>query len=204
MTGRIVGVCVAVFVAAALIWLPMHRRPPRTRANVPVTPVARVASTKERKLETLRGSPFGQVTKASFRHNDKDGKPLLEVTGDRVTNHADIDQMHIMGVKATMFQDGKPAARFAAKEVLVSYVKDKERLTFLDDVHIRSELRNAELRAGRVEYELKTKKLVAHDHITLHHDNLQIEANELRADLALDRVVFMGPMEGRILLRRGL
>lgn len=204
MTGKIVGAVVALMVAAMFIWLPMHRRPPRPPAAEPAVPVAKVMSKMEKGLEALRQFPGVHATKTSFRRNDKNGKPLLEVTGDQVTNDADTDQMRITGVKATMFQDGKPAARFEAKEVRISYVKDHEHLTFRDEVHIRSELRDAELRAGRVEYELNTKKLVAHDHIQLHHVNVHVEANELRADLALDKVTFVGPMEGRIAVRRGL
>ena len=204
MIGKVVGAAAAMVVAAVLIWLPMHRRPPRLPIDLPPAPVVKPPTSVEKGLDVLRQFPGVQATKTSFRHNDKDGKPLLEVTGDKVTNEADSDQMCITGVKATMYEEGKPAARFAAKEVRISYVKDHERLTFIDDVRIRSELRDAELRAGRVEYELNTKKLVATGGIRFTQTNIEFESPELRADLALGNVKLVGKTQGSLTTRRGL
>ncbi len=184
---------------ALLFAVPLRHRPtPRPQPGAPTPPVVELKpeAPTGKSLASLRRLGGITMSGPSFRQTEKDGTPIFEVAGDRVINDDKSDLMRLTGVRATMFQEGKPAARFVAREVQLRYQQAGERLTFVDEVTITSELRQAELKAGRVEYELATRQLFASEGIQFRQGGLQLESKELRADFGLGIVKLIGPVSG--------
>lgn len=202
MARNLVFAVVVAALLVALLWFPLRHRPrPRipeaTPAPVPAAP-ASGESRLNRGLASLRALGGVEMSGPSFRQTDQDGRPIFEVVGDKVINDDAKEIMRITGVRATMFQQGKPLARFVAQEVQVRYAEAKHRLTFVADVVITSELKQAELRAGRVEYEPATRRLTALDGIKFKQGPLSLQSAELHAELSLGTVKLIGPVSGTI------
>jgi LPS export ABC transporter protein LptC len=184
-----------------LIWLPAHRRPTKPEPR----PSFRNPRQDSGQLRAI-GQKLGDLLAegSSFRQTDKQGRPLFEVTGERIRNRPENEELHVSKAKATVYEVGKPAFVFDANEITVRYGKGRERVVFLGQVRIDSKSDHARLFAGQVHYNPSTKRILARDGIRFERSDLFAECTQLVADTALRTITFKGPIQGRIITRHGL